>query len=319
MNFIIFIVCFPEPDQLNSARMPKNNQLPCPKCDGKFSGQFGLKIHMRKKHSDDSISKSPKSLKSKRMSRSRTSMNFVVPTVVEPKNKFDCDQCDRTFTNENYLNRHINVTHNTSQFKCDKCHKIFGNKRSLKGHENECKKEESVKPTKTTAVQIWNGAKCDRCDRSFASARGVMIHKRSCKEVTFDCSQCDTKLKNQETLDLHVKFCHEIPEEMSREMEIVMFQCDMCEAKFPEKHILLLHMKMSHDTIAKNKIPCDRCDLKFSKAESLVSHYKLIHLDEKLTCDRCHKEFGMLHNLIRHKSFFECGTLAIKMESEMEI
>ena len=78
MNFIIFIVCFPEPDQLNSARMPKNNQLPCPKCDGKFSGQFGLKIHMRKKHSDDSISKSPKSLKSKRMSRSRTSMNWDV-------------------------------------------------------------------------------------------------------------------------------------------------------------------------------------------------------------------------------------------------
>ena len=293
--------------------MAKNNQLPCPKCDGKFNGHFGLKIHMNRIHPDPIM----KSLKPKRMTRSRSSLNVVtvVPTVVESKNKYSCDQCDRRFTSENYLNRHINVTHNTSQFQCDKCHKIFGNKRSLKGHENECKKETAK--TMKTAVQIWNGAKCDNCDKAFASTRGVVIHKRSCKVVTFDCTQCDTRLKNQETLDLHVKFCHEIPEEMSREMEIVMFQCDMCEAKFPEKHILLLHMKMSHDTIAKSKIPCDRCDLKFSKAESLVSHYKLIHLDEKLTCDRCHKEFGMLHNLIRHKSFFECGTLAIKMEMEI--
>ena len=118
MNFIIFIVCFPEPDQLNSARMPKNNQLPCPKCDGKFSGQFGLKIHMRKKHSDDSISKSPKSLKSKRMSRSRTSMNFVVPTVVEPKNKFNCDQCLRLLTCDKSGCQNFNLLIRRKDYSC---------------------------------------------------------------------------------------------------------------------------------------------------------------------------------------------------------
>ena len=220
--------------------MAKTVEVTCGKCHRKFRGDFGLKIHMNSKHPEGKKTKSPISKPLKQTSKRVTRYSMNVTIVPDAKKQYNCDQCDKSFRNENYLTRHVNVTHNASQFKCDKCHKIFGNKRSLKGHENHCKKE----PTETisTAVQIWQNTKCDTCDRFFSSLKGLKTHKRFCKPVTFDCDACDSKLKSRETLELHKKFCHEIPEEMER--EIVMYACDMCDAKFPEKNILLLHMNI---------------------------------------------------------------------------
>ena len=269
----------------------------------------------------------------------------------KPQNGFHCDICPHSFRSENYLERHKNVAHQNNEHKCEFCHKIFGTKRTLKNHEIQCqnskalqiytgkskvvteiihkkvietqKAAENTKIEPTKALTLYTKTNCDRCGRNFASARGLMTHQRSCK-ATFDCDKCPAKLETKHQLDSHIKYCHDILEEMER--EVILYHCDNCDAKFPEKQTLLLHMQFYHVTgppVAPPqpqldlRIPCDRCDLKFPKAENLVLHYKLIHLNEKLTCDRCHREFENLHTLIKHKSLNECGNLAIKMEMEI--
>ena len=100
-----------------------------------------------------------------------------------------------------------------------------------------------IEPTK--ALTLYTKTNCDRCGRSFGSARGLMTHQRSCK-ATFNCDKCPAKLETKTQLESHIKYCHDILEEMER--EVILYHCDNCDAKFPEKQTLLLHMQFYHVT-----------------------------------------------------------------------
>ena len=48
--------------------------------------------------------------------------------------KFVCQVCNRNYTSENDLNKHIKVHKISKAFKCDICLKVFSYKNDLKRH-----------------------------------------------------------------------------------------------------------------------------------------------------------------------------------------
>ena len=85
-------------------------------------------------------------------------MNFFsLSDGVHKKIKFQCSECDQSYSQESHLKRHYNNNHNkaTMGHKCKICPKIFKNKESLNRHK-----------------KIHEGGifryKCPKCPKSFS-------------------------------------------------------------------------------------------------------------------------------------------------------
>ena len=53
--------------------------------------------------------------------------------------KFTCDQCNKTFTQKQVLNRHVRSIDQKLSYHCDKCHKFFSRKANLRQHETSAR------------------------------------------------------------------------------------------------------------------------------------------------------------------------------------
>ena len=117
----------------------KIDDIECKKCDNTFESRENLKEHMKTKHRKSyPIKQQDERLKCDKCEYScidKSDMRKHIvdkhPKCIQPKK---CKMCEKTFTKNVELERHIKIHHEAEPFECEKCGKTFVLKWRLRKH-----------------------------------------------------------------------------------------------------------------------------------------------------------------------------------------
>lgn len=256
----------------------------CPMCGLPFSSNSRLNIHIRRKHSQETV------------------------------RKLCCDLCDHRATVLNEIRRHVN-THLPKELKqsfpCVDCGAILSSKGSLKIHRDSkhdmkvpsiicfCGKSFRQKSVYSRHYQVLHKGikafKCKFCGKDFSGKSHLNYHVKALHSVStmITCEICGNRYKNEDTLKKHLIY-HANPK----------FECTVCRRKFHENKKLLDHMS-AHEKL---QFSCQHCTRSFRLESQLRYHNKKVHFKDKTTfkCELCSSTFTRKstyrdHALRQHK------------------
>ena len=291
----------------------------CYICGTKSSSKYNLKLHINSVHEK----KRPyKCNLCDYSSSSLSSLNGHMTThgssVDERKKSWPCDKCNKGFTKEDGLKKHVEVVHERKRrFKCIECDHNFGYNHELKRHMD----------VNHAGIRPFN---CIDCESSFYTKHELKGHfkkhhegKDPIDEKKFQCKYCNDKIVSQADLDVHVLSVHkgkkpECPvcnESFSKESYLVIhmkkvhkkklsYTCHICNVKCARKPNLRLHIQSVHEK--KKSFFCNLCDYSSNSLASLNGHMTSTHgpsVDERKKswpCDKCDKGFTKENGLKRH-------------------
>ena len=114
--------------------------------------------------------------------------------VRKPEKPGYCNECDKHFTAQRSLKRHIAVVHELAQVvTCDVCKKQFNGKDSIRGH------LETHRTTKDFG--------CQKCDKYFRTKGSLQIHNKSMHPLP-SCTFHNIQFKSDEEMEKHLKNEH---------------------------------------------------------------------------------------------------------------
>lgn len=215
---------------------------------------------------------------------------------VRKEAKFECAECEKTFTFKHNLKRHIQ-THLNRRFECE-CGKVFTSNISLTNHRRthkhpvnlECVKCGKTFITKHRLAQHMQTHSKRLCHICGASISTVNINTHILTHSTardYKC-ECGKDFKRQTDLDRHA-LTH---------TNIKNYECDICRRKFTRNSHLVLH-RGTHDA-ASRKFECMECG-KYFITRGNLKHHTLIHTGERNhKCEECGMGFIKGNDLRRH-------------------
>ena len=165
--------------------------------------------------------------------------------------RYDCKQCDKQFTDQSSMRRHIQYKHEGVKYGCNQCDQQYTQQSHLARH----------------IQSIHEGVKyaCNQCDYEATDKGNITKHIQSIHEgVKYACNQCDYQANLQQQLTRHIQSIH----------EGVKYACNQCDYKATEKGNLTKHVQSIHDGV---KYACNQCEYQGSK-DSLRHHIKMKHL-----------------------------------------
>ena len=110
--------------------------------------------------------------------------------------KFQCKQCDKTFSDKRQLRKHNLSKHEGVKYACNHCDKTFSVRSLLRRHIQS--KHEGVKYA------------CNQCDHQTTDRGHLTKHIQSKHEgVKYACNQCDQQFTTQGNLTRHIQSQHE--------------------------------------------------------------------------------------------------------------
>ncbi|CAL8098055.1 unnamed protein product [Orchesella dallaii] len=246
----------------------------CQECGEPFSHPFSIKYHMKKAHSPEKWE----------------------------KNK--CVFCDKTYSTNGELVRHIKYHTGEKPFSCSICEKAFVLQYQLRSHIGAHKKLYS----------------CSTCGKNYAKQAGLNRHKLRHSNTDprqYTCDYCCAKFLDASNVRSHVNEVHQ---------KIRPFSCEICgkyfsrawsrnvhvATHFNEKRkcqfcnkwfsigCFQRHLK-KHNESSDSK--CSTCGLRFLKSLKLMQHYLKEHVgsnDNFLSCFFCNKIFPSVRELQGH-------------------
>ena len=155
--------CFSTKTEINNVR-EKLLVVQCPICSKWLSRNADLKLHIENVHE---------------------------------KEKFNCDFCNRCYSSEQALKRHMTVAHNKiTDFKCKSCNFYFGSRSTLNAH---------IKRVHTQTKEHV----CAVCDKAFGNICHLNDHANvHLKLKEFECHLCHQKFGYKNTLSRHMINIH---------------------------------------------------------------------------------------------------------------
>ena len=112
---------------------------------------------------------------------------------VHEKVKYTCNQCNKQFTDIGSLRKHIQSVHLNFMYRCDQCHKQFTQKSSLRTHIQSL--HDGVNST-----CVSNNLHSIYINIILRNIPIQSIHER----VKYRCDQCDKQFSHKETLKRHI-------------------------------------------------------------------------------------------------------------------
>lgn len=159
--------------------------------------------------------------------------NHMEKTEIETGNKtanrYECKECDKSFSKRQHFQNHFLATHTDSKFSCSQCNKSFGYKRALDHH------------VKVIHAKQYDFV-CTHCGKSFGSNHGLGLHVEAAhvgaSVSTNDktCKTCGKSFYTTGYLKKHILAKHGEKQ----------FECDICKKMFSFEKARDRHVKSVH-------------------------------------------------------------------------
>jgi len=235
----------------------KDREFRCHICSNKFSDLAQLNLHSYS-HLTDEQTREKQVFKCSKCKNTYTSAEALDHHMETTPHSYTCEICDKEFSAERFLRKHIGVAHTRGLFKCHICQKKFKNESYLKSH--------SMIHTGEMPFECKEcGTKFNRKDKL---KRHTQTHNPSRK---FKCPfkdhiNCNKEFHRFDKLKLHIM----------THGNIKPFKCDVCNNGFSRKEHLNSHMQKIHKG-GKGKFSCQKCSSKFDTNALLTEHTKEVH------------------------------------------
>ena len=110
--------------------------------------------------------------------------------------KYNCTPCDKQFSNQSHLSRHIKSKHEGVKYACNQCDYQAIKNSHLTTHIKSA--HEGVKYT------------CNQCDQQYTTENGLNIHIQAIHQgVRYACDQCTYQATTEGSLTVHIQSKHE--------------------------------------------------------------------------------------------------------------
>uniref|UniRef100_A0A336M3Y1 CSON009405 protein n=1 Tax=Culicoides sonorensis TaxID=179676 RepID=A0A336M3Y1_CULSO len=219
-----------------------------------------------------------------------------------------CKICEKKFTRQTHVKRHMLTHSSIKPYKCQHCEKSFNRSDHLQKHA-------------ILHSNKYNTYTCDICtNKTFSRPESLKNHMKrhydEPKPKNFVCETCNKGFTTQKYLDTHIqthsapksftcKFCSEVFEERKdlhqhNKLHINErpYLCSECGQRFLRNDYLVIHMRRHK---GEKPYKCRFCEKSFPRATDLTVHERY-HTEEKThLCNTCGKGFHRSYNLKIHE------------------
>lgn len=143
--------------------------------------------------------------------------------IVTGERNFTCYICDKKFTTNDILVKHVTAHKDVWSFKCDSCPRTFKSKDTLRIHKKkhlgknflceECGKRFTLKSQLAfhyCTRDRFRPYKCIICGHRFKTAECLCRHRKTHSTVRdYECSLCNTTFGRKDNLERHMKNLHQ--------------------------------------------------------------------------------------------------------------
>lgn len=112
---------------------------------------------------------------------------------------YTCTNCEKTFSDERYFNRHIKSKTCTKQFICSKCNKEFSSAYNLRSHLK--RKTACVPETVPVINSVLDENKCIYCGKCYSSSYNLKRHSNSCQMKNNQTAFMEIMLKHMDKME----------------------------------------------------------------------------------------------------------------------
>lgn len=256
---------------LRTHAQAKLDQPKCRVCLKHFANEIDLKFHLSANHFEDTF------YECDRCKRVFTSLQACEHHVqYSCTRKFNCEKCDRYFSTEKTLKRHLSSFKCYSNLKCTECPKVFTKKNALLKHSFS-----------HLGLLPYT---CVRCRCHFRLAKLYLQHK--CKPQSIHCVACLREFLSEEDFQQHKKDTGCWGNQEPKGDEI---RCLECGQRFDTNEELKKHAG-AHQRILK----CAECGKGFRSALLLMSHMGGHAGQSPCLCQSCGVGFPHQQNYDSH-------------------
>ena len=209
-------------------------------------------------------------------------------TASTGKAKLSCPVCERGFSYNRALRKHLKDVHNAPAYILDSIQV----QNSLKRQKCSVCNEMIAKPLWLYHMRSHRGERnfhCKVCGKSFLQTSALSTHERlHTGERPFSCTDCGRTFRQWSDLNHH---------RLSIHSGIRAHKCDICGKDFSRKYSLNLHMKMHS---GETSFQCPLCPKAFRASSYLQSHMRGHTGEKPFPCPTCGKAFREKKDMRKH-------------------